>query len=65
MCVLFITRLLRLVGGLGAPKRFNHTSWVTVVTPANRPKSVHNRYVIEVVGGVLCYHVSFWMFLYV
>ena len=34
--------------------RFNHTSWVAIVTPADRPKSVRNRCVIEVFGGVLC-----------
>ena len=32
--------------------RFNHTSWMVVVTPTDRPKSVRNRYVIEVFGGV-------------
>ena len=33
-------------------KPVNHTSWVAVVTPIDRPKSVHNRYVI--VCGVVC-----------
>ena len=33
--------------------RFNHTSWMTVVTPTDRPKSVLNSCVIEVCGGVL------------
>ena len=32
--------------------RFNHTSGVTAVTPTDRPKSVHNRCVIKVFGGV-------------
>ena len=32
--------------------RFNHTSWVGIVTPTGRPKSVHNCCVIEVFGGV-------------
>ena len=27
---------------------FNHTSWVAIVTPTDRPKSVRNRCVIEV-----------------
>ena len=31
---------------------FNHTSWVAIVTPTDRPKSVRNRCVIEVFGGV-------------
>ena len=38
---------------------FEHPSvllfcWVAIVTPADRPKSVRNRCVIEVFGGVLC-----------
>ena len=45
MCVLLITRLLRGVGRW-AGKPVNHTSWVVVVTPADRPKSLHNRCVI-------------------
>ena len=32
--------------------RFNHTSWVSIVTPTDRPKSVRNRCVIEVFGVV-------------
>ena len=32
----------------------NHTSWVAVVTPTDRPKSVRNRYVIELFCGVVC-----------
>ena len=34
--------------------QFNHTSWVAIVTATDRPKSVRNRCVIEVFGGVLC-----------
>ena len=30
----------------------NHTSWMTLVTPSNRPKSVRNRCVIELFGDV-------------
>ena len=45
MCVLLITRLLRLVERLGSPVGL-------LVTPTNRPKSVRNRCVIEVFGGV-------------
>ena len=52
MCVLLITRLLRLVGRLSARKPVNHTSWVTAVTPTDRPKSVRNSCVIIVFGGV-------------
>ena len=46
MCVLLITRLLRGVGSW-ARKPVNHTSWVAVVTPTDRPKSVRNRCLIE------------------
>ena len=46
MCVLLITRLLRGVGRW-ARKPVNHTSWVAVVTPTDRPKSVRNCCLIE------------------
>ena len=53
MCVLLITRLLRLVGRLSARKTGLTTpSWMTAVTPADRPKSVRNSCVIKVFGGV-------------
>ena len=32
----------------------NHTSWVAIVTPTYRPKSVRNRCVIEIFCGVVC-----------
>ena len=38
--------------GWALVNRFNHTSGVTAVTPIDRPKSVCNRCVIEVFGGV-------------
>ena len=31
---------------------FNHTSWRAIVTQTDSPKSVRNRCVIEVFGGV-------------
>ena len=34
-------------GKVGPVKPVNHTSWVAVVTPTDRPKSVRNRCVIE------------------
>ena len=46
MCVLLITRRLRLVGRLGS------RTPVAIVTPTDRPKSVSNRCVIEGFGGV-------------
>ena len=53
MCVLLITRLLRLVGRW-ARKAVNHTSWVALVTLTDRPKSVRNRCLIELFCGVVC-----------
>ena len=34
-------------GKVGPVNQVNHTSWVAVVTPTDRPKSVRNRCVIE------------------
>ena len=48
-----IKRLLRLVGRW-VRKPVNHTSWVVVVTPTDRPKSVRNRCLIELFCGVVC-----------
>ena len=52
MCVLLITQLVWLVGRLGSRTAFNHTSWVVVATPTDRPKSVRNYCVIEGFGEV-------------
>ena len=49
---LLITQLMRLVCW-DPVIRFNHTSWVTMVTPNDRLKSVCNRYVIEVFGTLV------------
>ena len=38
--------------------RCNHTGWVDVVIPTNRPKLIHNGYVIEVLVTFFC-HVAF------
>ena len=40
--------------GRWARKPVNHTSWVAVVTPTDRPKSVCNRCLIELFCGVVC-----------
>ena len=41
----------------------NHTSWVAVVTPTDRPKSVRNRCLIELFCGVVCVvTLPFWHF---
>ena len=53
MCVLLITRLLRLVGRW-ARKPVNDTSWVALITQTDRPKSVRNRCSIELFCGVVC-----------
>ena len=34
-------------GKVGPVRPVNHTSWVAVVTPTDRPKTVRNRCVIE------------------
>ena len=62
MYVLLITQLLRLVGGWDPVNRVDHTSWVAVVTPIDRPGSVRNRCVIEVFGGVCVLSCCFWGF---
>ena len=51
-------------GKVGIPlnKLFDHTSWVAVVSPTDRPKSVHNFYVIEV-GCVFVLSRCFFIFL--
>ena len=59
MCAFLITHLLRLVGRLSARKPVYHTSWVTAVTPTDRPKSVRNSCVIKLFCGVLCCHGAF------
>ena len=46
MCILLITRLLRLVGRLALVNRLNHTSLVVVVTPTDCRKLVRNRSVV-------------------
>ena len=62
MCVLLITWLLRGVGRW-ARKPVNHTSWVAVVTPTDRPKSVRNCCLIELFCDVVCAVVlPFWHF---
>ena len=40
-------------GKVGPVNQVNHTSWVAVVTPIDRPKSVRNRCVIELFCGVV------------
>ena len=38
----------------GSVNQVNHTGWVAIVTPTDRPKSVRNRSVIELFCGVVC-----------
>ena len=63
-CWMFIYKFLNLCpfdytavagsGKVGPVNQVNHTSWVVVVTPTDRPKSVRNRNVIELFCGVVC-----------
>ena len=47
----------------GPVNQINHTSWVAVVTPTDRPKSVLNRCLIELFCGVVCVvTLPFWHF---
>ena len=46
-------------GKVGPVNQVNHTSWVAVVTPTDRPKSVFNRIVIEL---FLCSQFLEWHF---
>ena len=41
-------------GKVGPVNQVNNTSWVAVVTPTDRPKSVRNRCVIELFCDVIC-----------
>ena len=41
-------------GKVGPENQVNHTSWVAVVTQTDRPKSVRNRYVIELFCDAVC-----------
>ena len=46
-----------------ARKPVNHTSWVAVVTPTDRPKLVRNCCLIELFCGVVCVAtLSLWHF---
>ena len=44
---------------VGPVNQVNHTSWVAVVTPTDRPKSVRSRCVIELFWRCLCCHFTF------
>ena len=58
-----ITLLLWWMGRLGPVNLVNHTNWVAVVTPADRPKSVRNCCLIELFCGVVCVvTLPFWHF---
>ena len=54
MCVLLITQRCGKWEGWCLVNRFNHTSWVVIVTPTDRPMSVRNRCEIEVLVVFLC-----------
>ena len=47
----------------GTVNQVNHTCWVAVVTPTDRPKSVCNCCLIELICGVVCVvTLPFWHF---
>ena len=47
----------------GPVNKVNHTSWVAVATPTDRPKSVRNCCLIELFCGVVCVvTLPFWHF---
>ena len=46
--------IIGMVCSFWARKPVNHTSWVALVTPTDRPKSVRNRCLIELFCGVVC-----------
>ena len=47
----------------GTVNEVNHTSWMAVVTPTDRPKSVRNRCLIKLFCGVVCVVTfPFWHF---
>ena len=47
----------------GPVNQVYHTSWVALVTPTDRPKSVRNRCLIELFCGVVCVAtLPFWHF---
>ena len=62
MCVILITRLLRLVGKLVPVNWLNHTIRIAVVIPNDRPKSASNRCEIEVFGCFFVLLISCWKF---
>ena len=62
MYVLSLHSFCDKLNGLGPVNRFNHTSWVAVVTPTNRPKAVRNLCVIEVLVTFLCLSLCFFGF---
>ena len=50
-------------GKVGPVNQVNQPSWVAVVTPTDRPKSVRNRCLIELFCGVVCvFTLPFWHF---
>ena len=52
--VLVVTHALSSMKPVIGCEPVNHTSWVALVTPTDRPKSVRNRCLIELFCGVVC-----------
>ena len=62
MCPFHFTAFCGYWEGWVPVNRFIQTSWMTVVTPIDRPKSACNRCVIEVLGGVFVLSIVFQIF---
>ena len=60
MCVPLIPQFLKLVWSL-CRNRFNHSSWIAIISSTDHPKSVYNRFVKFLVAFVCC-GFSFWIF---
>ena len=59
----FFAQSLREVGRFCPKPKANHTGWMTVGAPTDRPKSIHNRCVIDhfhCICVTLTIHLPFW-----
>ena len=59
MRIVLITQFCGLWQCLGPVNRYNHNYLLSVITTTDRPKSVRNRCVIEVLGAVFVLSLDF------
>ena len=59
MCILLITQRLWLVVSLLPVNWFKHISLMAFDALTDRPKSVRNRFAIEVFGGIVVLSIAF------